>query len=315
MKVTGLGIAAVGSCTSAAPMSALSVDEAALRDTLARGGLIGEDLDDQYCLLCDRATAGAPIALSGRLVLDRIGVGRIHAYHAVHCGDHPLSALGTLAAHLAVDPAARRGLVLAPAHESRPAAAGLVLEKGLTRHRLLAVSARDHRASTRPHPDVRVVPGPARARVGAVGGTGGGTRVVAGGEIRRHEPGRSAVATMVDRVNASWREHHGECLRDAPIAVSAVIAQTLRQAGIAWSTIDHVALHTPSAETNRAFRRHFGLQRHRVTDIGPETGHPRAAGLLIATRMVLESNHPTGTRVLLTSLGGTGAVAAAVVEI
>lgn len=120
---------------------------------------------------------------------------------------------------------------------------------------------------------------------------------------------------MADRVSASWREHHGECLWDAPIAVSAVIAQTLRQAGIAWSTIDHVALRTPSAETSRAFRRHFGLQHHRVTDIGPETGHPRAAGLLIATRMVLESNHPTGTRVLLGSLGGAGAVAAAVVEI
>ncbi|MYS80830.1 3-oxoacyl-[acyl-carrier-protein] synthase III C-terminal domain-containing protein [Embleya scabrispora] len=311
MKVTGLGIAAVGSCTAASPMPSLLVDEAALRDTLTRGELSGCDLDEQYCLLCDRAAAGAPIALSGRLVLDRLGVGRIHAYHAVHCGDHPLSAVGTLAAHLTVDPAARRGLVLAPSHEGRPAAAALVLEKGLARHRLLAVSVRDHRASADPHPGIRI-PGarPTRAAPEAR------PRIAAAGvAVRRHEPGRSAVATMVDRVSVSWREHLGECLQDAPIAISAVIAQTLRQAGIAWSTIDHVALHTPSAETNRAFRRHFGLQRHQVTDIGPETGHSRAAGLLIAARMVFESDHPTGTRVLVTSLGGDGALAAAVVEI
>ncbi|MFI1383611.1 3-oxoacyl-[acyl-carrier-protein] synthase III C-terminal domain-containing protein [Embleya sp. NPDC020886] len=309
MKVSGLGIAAVGSCTAATPLPSLLIDEAALRDTLTRGGLSGGDLDDQYCLLCDRATAGAPIALSGRLVLDRLGVGRIHAYHAVHCGDHPLSALGTLAAHLAVDPAARRGLILAPSHQGRPAAA-LVLEKGLTRRRLLAVSVRDHRVGADAHPGIRI-PG---ARTGGTG-PAARPRITAGVQARRHEPGRSAVATMVDRVSVSWRAHHGECVQDAPIAISAVIAQTLRQAGVAWSTIDHVALHTPAAETNRAFRRHFGLQRHRVTDVGPETGHPRAAGLLIAARMVFESDHPTGTRVLLTSLGGDGALAAAVVEI
>ncbi|MFI1581533.1 3-oxoacyl-[acyl-carrier-protein] synthase III C-terminal domain-containing protein [Embleya sp. NPDC020630] len=304
MKVTGLGIAAVGSCSAAAPTSALLLDEAAVRDTLARCGLSGRDLDGQYCLLCDEAAAGAPIALSGRLVLDRVGVGRIHAYHAVHCGDHPLSALGTLAAHLGVDPAARRGLVLAPAHDEHPAAAALVLEKGLDRHRLLAVSVRDPHRARAGHPQARI---PARERMPVRVGAGSGTR--------RVEPGRSAVATMVDRAHVSWREHHGESLRDDPIAVSAVVAQTLRQAGIPWSTIDHVALHTPSAETNRAFRRHFGLQHHQVTDIGPETGRPRATGLLIAARMVLESDRPSGTRVLLTSLGGDGAMAAAVLEV
>ncbi|MGC0416479.1 3-oxoacyl-[acyl-carrier-protein] synthase III C-terminal domain-containing protein [Embleya sp. AB8] len=302
MKVTDLGIAAVGSCTAPAPMPPLLLDEAALRDTLAGSGLTGCDLDEQYCLLCDEAAAGAPIALSGRLALDRVGVGRIHAYHAVHCGDHPLSALGTLAAHLAVDPAARRGIVLAPAHDTQPAAAALMLEKGLGRHRLLAVSVREPVAGVRPR--VRLPAAPARVRITA-----------GAGPTRRPEQGRSAVATMVDRVGVSWREHHGESVRDTPIAVSAVIARTLRQAGIPWSTIDHVALHTPSAETNRAFRRHFGLQHHQVTDIGPETGQPRSTGLLIATRMVLESDHPTGTRVLLTSLGGDGALAAAVLEI
>lgn len=305
MKVTGLGIAAVGSCSAAAPTSSLLLDEAAVREALDRCGLSGRDLDGQYCLLCDEAAAGAPIALSGRLVLDRVGVGRIHAYHAVHCGDHPLSALGTLAAHLAVDPAAHRGIVLAPAHDEHPAAAALVLEKGLERHRLLAVSVRDPHRAGAAHPRLRP---PARERTPAAG-----PRVGAG--ARRVEPGRSVVATMVDRVHVSWREHHGSSLRDDPIAVSAVVAQTLRQAGIPWSTIDHVALHTPSAETNRAFRRHFGLQHHQVTDIGPETGRPRATGLLIAARMVLESGRAGGTRVLLTSLGGDGAMAAAVVEI
>ncbi|WP_269856233.1 hypothetical protein [Streptomyces sp. RPT161] len=86
-----------------------------------------------------------------------------------------------------------------------------------------------------------------------------------------------------------------------------LIGRALREAGIAWSRIDRVALHTDTPALERRFRERFGSHSTRITECG------RPTGVLMTLQRVIEDQHPMGTRVLTVSLE-PGATSAAVLE-
>ncbi|WP_377267040.1 3-oxoacyl-[acyl-carrier-protein] synthase III C-terminal domain-containing protein [Peterkaempfera sp. SMS 1(5)a] len=173
MKAPDVGIRAIGTCLTAHPTDARSggsstalacpatgwettvaAGRSATEDALRRAGLSVAELAQPYYLVCRESPEDGAGPLTGRRVLDGLGVGRAYSQQAGHDVDGALLLLRTLAAQLASNRLVRRGLLLAPLHTGAtgPAdgaegkvqrgAAVLLAEEGWPHNRIRAVLTR-----------------------------------------------------------------------------------------------------------------------------------------------------------------------------
>ncbi|MGC0418009.1 3-oxoacyl-[acyl-carrier-protein] synthase III C-terminal domain-containing protein [Embleya sp. AB8] len=318
MRFADIGIRAVGGstvrCGSDAPPwgspvdTALALTEAAARDALGRAGLTPAELGEPHLVVCDVRDPwdDEPPPPVGRRVLDRLGAGRAHAHPPSPGADDALPLLGELAGRLREDRTGRRGILLAPAQPYSPladhdrrhrggTAAAVLAERGWPHNRLRSIVTRD----VAPRAD------PAY------------TRPPTAPPSAAPQPARRMPTALLER--PAWLESHAghhRDLKDRPLTlVCSLVGKALREARTPWETIDHIVLHTAANDMSERFRRHFRLRRHRITDIGPESGRLASAALLIALKHVLDADPEPGTRVLLTSLAVHGTWSAAVLEV
>ena len=321
MRIHGLSIAAVGSFVpeardevdvpgGPAVVPAAGPDDlpyamakAAVTDAMARAGRSVGDLNGQYLLVCNEGPGDYLFQLTGRIVLDDLGVGRAHGYSFTQGGNSAVFGLYLLACHLANNPEASLGMVLAPQHWRHHSvgrrlgdaalgdgAAAILLERGGAGPRLLSIAAT---SEGRYH------------------------------DIAYSEVGGWAVPMTEDPCRNGrfvYRVHNERAARYVR-AVSVersvpVIEQALEEAGIAWDEVDRVVLDTATPDLAEGFRDRFGLPESAVVDAGLGKAWLCSAGILLGIGRLLEQQAlAPGSRVLVTSLGVDANWAAAVVEI
>ncbi len=282
----------------------------AVRDALLQAGRDVEDLNGQYLLVCNEGPGDYLFQLAGRMVLDDLGVGRAHTYSFTQGGNSAVFALYLLACHLANNPDAQRGVVLATQHWKYHSvgrrlgdaalgdgAAAALLERGGAGPRLMAISA----SSEGQFHDI-------------VYSEVGGWAVP-----MTEDPCRNG--RFVYRVH---NERAARFVRAVTVErADAVIARAMDDAGIGWDSVDAVVLDTATPDIAEGFARRFPIGRHRL--ITPGLGHAWlcSAGIMFALARLLQEMsvphlQPTlhgGSHVLVISLGIDANWAAAVMEV
>lgn len=322
MRIPNLGIRAVGRCVPtstravdvpgagpvAVPVAArdqtpFAMAEQATRHLLRQAGLATADLERQYYLVCNEGPGDYLFQLAGRMILDRLGVGRAYSYNFTQGGNSALMAMYLLACHLTAQPDVARGVVAAPQHwEYHSAgrllgdaalgdgAAAVLLERGWPRHTIQAIATK---TVGRFH-DV-------------VYNEVGGWRVP-----MTEEPCRAG--RCVYRVHNT--AHYDELAKSTLDWLAPVIDQALDEAEVTWDDVDHVVLDAATPQLRQGFLDRFAVRREQVIDAGTSGAWLCSAGLGLALGRLLErTDIRAGATALATSVGIDGNWAAAVIRV
>ncbi|MBN1172274.1 MAG: hypothetical protein JXA67_08865 [Micromonosporaceae bacterium] len=323
MRVSNLGIRAAGRCVptttrtvcrpgtgdevavsvASRDQTPFAMAEQATRELLHRAGLTEGDLERQYYLVCNEGPGDYLFQLAGRMILDRLGVGRAYSYNFTQGGNSPLMATYLLACHLAAQPEIARGIVAAPQHWEYHSvgrllgdaalgdgAAVVLFERGWPRHALQSIVTRtDGRFHDVVYNEV------------------GGWRVP-----MTEEPCRAG--RCVYRVHNT--AHYEELAKSTVDLLAPVIDQALEEARVGWSDVDQVVFDAATPQLRQDFLDRFRIPEERAIDSGMGGAWMCSAGLLLAFGRLLErTDLRPGSTVLATSVGIDGNWAAAVIRV